>query len=401
MGSPAPGPTSPEYGELKSRLAAALETIEEQNRQHDADNEMLSMYNNAIRLSTRLVSYSGLVSFFKKLLLQLEKLSFATHGFLLVRDPLSEKETRWELMAQIHSAAEGITSAELQDGLAAHLFAQDVDHRFSVGVEAFEGAPRAGKCRGHTLRPDTKNFSGVTLSSGEKKFLELARSKVYSLVSISPKVQDGTTSGLAAKNNNTPVAVIGLAGTIKGKSDHDIEYMKVCARVLFPAIYHRILQSHWFQFSRAILNNHHSNTKHHAKKVTKYADAAAKRMNLDSNVLDEIEICGQLHDIGKLYTPLSILWRPYHQNSEEFEVITRHPAEGFNLLRNLPTHILGADLSGLYFHHRESNGKGGYPNRKQFLNDLENRKKAIKEELSRLDGDNPAEKDEFAKKKEV
>ena len=48
-------------------------------------------------------------------------------------------------------------------------------------------------------------------------------------------------------------------------------------------------------------------TSGHSERVTKYSIAIAKKMGMDSTFLERLKICGLLHDIGKIATPVEIL----------------------------------------------------------------------------------------------
>lgn len=64
-----------------------------------------------------------------------------------------------------------------------------------------------------------------------------------------------------------------------------------------------------------------------------------------------------LHDVGKLFTPKEILTKEAALNNNEWEVVKRHPVDGFRLLRKqiplLPAHVA--------FQHHERFDGSGYP----------------------------------------
>lgn len=68
--------------------------------------------------------------------------------------------------------------------------------------------------------------------------------------------------------------------------------------------------------------------------------------------------CGLFHDIGKLTIPKSILDKPDKLTPEEFDIIKKHPTNGYDILKNLPIdeRIKRATL----MHHEKMDGSG-YP----------------------------------------
>lgn len=74
--------------------------------------------------------------------------------------------------------------------------------------------------------------------------------------------------------------------------------------------------------------------------------------------VDILTLCGLLHDIGKIKIPRSILTKPGRLNSEEYEIIKRHPLEGYNILKNLP---IDNRIKRCALMHHERCDSTGYP----------------------------------------
>ena len=62
----------------------------------------------------------------------------------------------------------------------------------------------------------------------------------------------------------------------------------------------------------------------HVVRVGRYAAAIALKMGFDSNYVEHIQIAAQLHDIGKIGVPDSILLKPRRLNPNEFLVMKEH-----------------------------------------------------------------------------
>ena len=96
----------------------------------------------------------------------------------------------------------------------------------------------------------------------------------------------------------------------------------------------------------------------HSERVAWLSKELAKLMELDSVTVEEIHICGLVHDIGKIGIPESILQKPGKLTEEEFAQIRAHPVIGENILRDVPQ--LQPVLPGVRSHHERWDGKG-YP----------------------------------------
>lgn len=83
----------------------------------------------------------------------------------------------------------------------------------------------------------------------------------------------------------------------------------------------------------------------------------AKLMGIDEQVATRIKIAAMLHDIGKLFIPISILEKEGRLTKEEFEVIKNHAIIGYRILSGMGIDDL-RDIATL--HHEKLNGKG-YP----------------------------------------
>jgi len=81
-------------------------------------------------------------------------------------------------------------------------------------------------------------------------------------------------------------------------------------------------------------------------------------MNLPPDDINEIEIAGQVHDLGKIGTEDRILFKTTKLNDEEYEQIKKHPAIAYRLLSNLKPYKKGAVY--VLHHHERFDGKG-YP----------------------------------------
>lgn len=134
--------------------------------------------------------------------------------------------------------------------------------------------------------------------------------------------------------------------------------------------YEKELEKNYFNTKRAlyetidsialISERRDSYTAGHQKRVAVLTRAIAKEMKLDTNMTEGIYLISILHDIGKMFIPLSILSKPASLSKAEIMLIQSHCKEGYDILKNIefPWPIAKTILQ----HHERINGSG-YPYR--------------------------------------
>lgn len=106
------------------------------------------------------------------------------------------------------------------------------------------------------------------------------------------------------------------------------------------------------------LKNRNLETQEHTQRIVESSIALGKALNLNSEQLEELTLVAQLHDIGKIGIPESILLKPTELTPEEFEILKTHPEKGCRLTTLFPelSHI----SRGVLTHHEKWDGTG-YP----------------------------------------
>lgn len=96
----------------------------------------------------------------------------------------------------------------------------------------------------------------------------------------------------------------------------------------------------------------------HCLNVSLICTVFARWLNLSPEEVRLASICGLLHDIGKLKIPEEIITKPARLTEQEYNIIKKHPIEGYNILKNqnIDEHIKNAAL----MHHEKYDGSG-YP----------------------------------------
>lgn len=91
-------------------------------------------------------------------------------------------------------------------------------------------------------------------------------------------------------------------------------------------------------------------TRGHSENVAKYATSIAKIMNLSIEQMNELEVCGLVHDIGKILIPVDLLNKKEALTTEEYDVIKKHSQYGYDMLmeaKNLQ------HIAKIILHHHE------------------------------------------------
>ena len=99
-------------------------------------------------------------------------------------------------------------------------------------------------------------------------------------------------------------------------------------------------------------------THSHSEKVAEYAVSIAREMKLNFSDVEIVREAAQLHDIGKIGIPDTILTKPSSLTPEEWKVIKAHPLTGAQILEPL---TFLADVVKLVRQHQEHYDGKGYP----------------------------------------
>ncbi|MDO8670560.1 MAG: diguanylate cyclase, partial [Dehalococcoidia bacterium] len=103
-----------------------------------------------------------------------------------------------------------------------------------------------------------------------------------------------------------------------------------------------------------------STTLRHSENVARYATAIGRQMGLDGWQLGSLAVAGQLHDVGKIGIPNSILGKDGPLDEDEWKTMCAHPTIGEAILRRAMS--LEDVLPLVAFHHERFDGSG-YPSK--------------------------------------
>lgn len=100
-------------------------------------------------------------------------------------------------------------------------------------------------------------------------------------------------------------------------------------------------------------------TSGHQKRLSELALDIGEKLQLDSDKLEGLQFGALLHDLGKIFIPYEILYKPEKLTHSEFELIKEHPTKGYLILKNIDFPWPIADI--VHQHHERCDGSG-YPN---------------------------------------
>ena len=107
------------------------------------------------------------------------------------------------------------------------------------------------------------------------------------------------------------------------------------------------------------LKNRDLYTSQHSMNVCILAIALGRQINLSVKELNNIGLCGMMHDMGKILVPLEILNKPGKLEPDELKIMQSHPELGWKLLLESSGMYSGA-IDVAYSHHERLDGTG-YP----------------------------------------
>lgn len=96
----------------------------------------------------------------------------------------------------------------------------------------------------------------------------------------------------------------------------------------------------------------------HTERVAQYCLLIAKEMGLELEERKKVYKAANLHDIGKVATPDSVLLKPGKLTSLDYDLIKLHAFAGYEMLSNIDMY---KELAVIILHHHERHDGKGYP----------------------------------------
>jgi putative two-component system response regulator len=101
-------------------------------------------------------------------------------------------------------------------------------------------------------------------------------------------------------------------------------------------------------------------TGQHLRRMSSYCELLARRIGFSEERCEFVRLASQLHDVGKVAVPDSILLKPGKLTAEEFEVMKGHAETGHKMLAGSASEIVQLGALIARTHHERWDGSG-YP----------------------------------------
>ena len=131
------------------------------------------------------------------------------------------------------------------------------------------------------------------------------------------------------------------------------------AKVAVAECVDRIIDNTDTMFLLSQMKNQDEYTSQHSLNVCLLAIMLGRYQQLPVVELNNLGLCGLLHDMGKMKVPLEILNKPGKLTDDEMDVMKKHPAWGRDIVMSARTVFPGA-VDVAYGHHEKLDGRG-YP----------------------------------------
>ncbi len=168
----------------------------------------------------------------------------------------------------------------------------------------------------------------------------------------------------------TKHGVIGVAEVLNKKDDekfteNDIKIFESLARQSAVAIENARLYNDLGELTRQSISSivtavekRDEYTSGHTERVTRISLIIGRKMRLDHETMNTLELAALLHDVGKIGIPDRILLKPGKLTDKEYNEIKKHPQKGIEIVGHIKQ--LKPMNEGILYHHEWYNGRG-YP----------------------------------------
>ena len=168
-------------------------------------------------------------------------------------------------------------------------------------------------------------------------------------------------SSIQNEKSKTTVLSVSFGWATKEKVTDDFNTLFMQAE---DGMYHRKLvesinmKNETIRLAMKILYKTNATEQNHSERVSRLCKMIGTAMGLTTSTLWELELLGQMHDIGKVGVSVEILNKVTELNEEEWLEIKRHPEIGYQILRAADEYVNIAEA--VLSHHERVDGKG-YP----------------------------------------
>ncbi len=311
-----------------------------------------SFFNIFIELVKSKYEISDLVKFGLTHYKQISLLSLISEGTLYATDLADIYKKTLEIALSEANADIGLVFSLEQDGNILELVHKIPEDEDNSGYALFMDD--------NVIAKSVQNFTPIILNNlkQDKDFihpLPFMSPRNYLIVPLLIKTRVVGVIALCDKKNNGDFSSIDsqIIRAIGAQAAITIENL----RLFFQLKQNFILT---IEALTAAIDKKDKHTRGHSKRVSEISLIIAMEMGIeDKKLLEDIKIGALLHDIGKIAIPTDILFKPTQPTETEWDVIRKHPEEGYDIVKSLK------DFNGITpiikYHHERWDGKG-YPN---------------------------------------
>lgn len=218
---------------------------------------------------------------------------------------------------------------------------------------------------------DLKSYASKTMSKADVEALsiiqyfdhELIKDATIKNLEISiPEYGNLILSPMKVENDVIAIMAIFMSNEM---SNNDLNILKMfknqASMVIQRAIIYDQLRKQYFGTVEALVNVIEAKDKYtegHSRRVSRFAVEIAKEMGYSNEEIENIEIAGLLHDVGKIGIDQNILGKRGKLTEEEYLIIKEHPTKGVHILEAIAFDERIKDA--IKFHHLRYDLKG-YP----------------------------------------
>lgn len=218
---------------------------------------------------------------------------------------------------------------------------------------------------------DLKSYASKTMTKSDVEGLSIVQyfdhelikdASIKNLEIFTPEYGYLILSPLKVENDVIAIMAIFMSNEM---SNNDLNILKMfknqASMVIQRAIIYDQLRKQYFGTVEALVNVIEAKDKYtegHSRRVSRFAVEIAKEMGYSNEEIENIEIAGLLHDVGKIGIDQNILGKRGKLTEEEYLIIKEHPSKGVHILEAIAFDDRIKDA--IKFHHLRFDLKG-YP----------------------------------------
>jgi len=211
--------------------------------------------------------------------------------------------------------------------------------------------------------PDSYDLSKGTPFHINREFDTATGYKTRSILAVPLNCPDGTCVGVLQLINH--IGPDGRAGAFGDPADSGVLLLASSAAV---TVHNAILQEQLYQshiatiYRLAVVAEYRDNdTGDHIRRVSRTSELIARAIGMDNDLVELIKHASQMHDVGKVAVPDSILLKPGHLTGAQWEIMQKHTTIAAEILANPEDEVLAMGRDIALNHHERWDGQG-YPN---------------------------------------